>query len=355
MNTPTGIWSVIFICGFAVGVFISSLFIINRSRYPREVFYVVAILVILSLMLIGETLEELDWADEYPMIIAFGVPLDLLIWSFSVLYLRYLSSSIVSWKSEGILIFLPFLVITLGQFFLYERSGGIMPFFDAGGKLVLLLIGFKMVSSLAFMGYCFRLINCGLSVWGQSNRGKFLHQIRKIFTILSIMIVVIYLLFFNTYFDVLNIPDSDRLGSLFITMCLYSFGYIVFTNPLILYDLAKDQNRRDTLVITTKGSNVILKLDSITWIESLGNYLLIHTENEEFKVRSTFSEFSQKLDKRFLRIHRSYIVNRDFIDSFKHWRRGEYLITLSTGKNLGSSRTYRDTVISLFDGHSVTS
>ena len=58
-------------------------------------------------------------------------------------------------------------------------------------------------------------------------------------------------------------------------------------------------------------------------------------------MRSTLSQLESQLDpQRFLRIHRSYIVNLDFIKELRAWTHGEYLLTLLDGTHLTSSRSY---------------
>jgi two-component system LytT family response regulator len=53
--------------------------------------------------------------------------------------------------------------------------------------------------------------------------------------------------------------------------------------------------------------------------------------------------FEARLDpEKFLRIHRSTIVNIERIKEVQPWFKGEYVVTLRDGTELSLSRTYRD-------------
>ena len=53
--------------------------------------------------------------------------------------------------------------------------------------------------------------------------------------------------------------------------------------------------------------------DRITYVESVKDYVHIHTDTDTIITKDRISDFEQKLPNRFLRIHRSFIVNRDRI------------------------------------------
>ncbi|MFC5045475.1 LytR/AlgR family response regulator transcription factor [Aquimarina hainanensis] len=57
-------------------------------------------------------------------------------------------------------------------------------------------------------------------------------------------------------------------------------------------------------------------LDNILYIESLKDYIKIHTTEENHVVKYGISSFEKELDARFIRTHRSYIVNRDKVTAY---------------------------------------
>ncbi|HUD64604.1 MAG TPA: LytTR family DNA-binding domain-containing protein [Candidatus Sulfotelmatobacter sp.] len=97
------------------------------------------------------------------------------------------------------------------------------------------------------------------------------------------------------------------------------------------------------LVIRSRGKVEFLNVDDIDWIEAQHNYLRLHVGNEVHVLRQTIAEFETRLDPdRFLRIHRSLIVNVDRIRHLQGCGYGEFLVVLKNGKNLPLSRGYRD-------------
>jgi len=105
---------------------------------------------------------------------------------------------------------------------------------------------------------------------------------------------------------------------------------------------------RDRLCIKSRGRILFLSTSEIRWIEGAGNYLRIHVESESHLVRETIADFEARLDPgRFVRIHRSAIVNLDSIREMRPWPTGEYVVTLKDGKELTLSRSYRSCVARL--------
>lgn len=79
----------------------------------------------------------------------------------------------------------------------------------------------------------------------------------------------------------------------------------------------------------------------VAWIESAGNYVRLHTAAGEHTVRTSLRELEGRLDPDvFVRVHRSAVVNVDFIEKLEPYFHGEYVITLRDGSRLSSSRSY---------------
>jgi two-component system, LytTR family, response regulator len=99
---------------------------------------------------------------------------------------------------------------------------------------------------------------------------------------------------------------------------------------------------RDRLAVRVGDGLVLLRLDQVDWIEAADNYVNLHCGRETHTVRETMQALEQTLDPRkFLRIHRSAIVNLDRIKALQPWFRGDYRVVLSTGETLTLSRGYR--------------
>jgi two-component system, LytTR family, response regulator len=97
------------------------------------------------------------------------------------------------------------------------------------------------------------------------------------------------------------------------------------------------------LPIKAGGKFIFLELNEIDYIEAAGNYLCVHVGPKEYLTRETMASCEVKLQSSdFVRIHRSVIINRSRVKELKPWFTGEYVVVLSTGKELTLSRGYRD-------------
>ena len=99
----------------------------------------------------------------------------------------------------------------------------------------------------------------------------------------------------------------------------------------------------ERLVIKLNGHVFFMKADEIDWLEAEGNYVRLHSGKESYLLRDTITALESQLDpKKFIRVHRSAIVNVDRITELQPWFHGEYRIVLRQGVQLTLSRTYRE-------------
>jgi two-component system LytT family response regulator len=90
--------------------------------------------------------------------------------------------------------------------------------------------------------------------------------------------------------------------------------------------------------------------EDVQWIESEGDYVALHDGEEAHLVRKTMKELEERLDPdRFLRIHRSYIVNTDYVEELRPLDHGTYRLIMAAGTPLKSSRGYSDNVEALIE------
>ncbi|HEY7896735.1 MAG TPA: LytTR family DNA-binding domain-containing protein [Gemmatimonadaceae bacterium] len=81
----------------------------------------------------------------------------------------------------------------------------------------------------------------------------------------------------------------------------------------------------------------------IDWVEASANYVQVHADGHVHFIRDTMTAFAEKLaPDRFIRVHRSVIVNIDRIRRIEPRGHGDYLITLSDGARLASSQGYNE-------------
>ena len=77
-------------------------------------------------------------------------------------------------------------------------------------------------------------------------------------------------------------------------------------------------------------------------LQANGNYVRVHVGEVSHLHRQTLASLERSLDPaRFLRIHRSAIVNIDKIRELRPWPTGEYVVLMRSGRELTLSRLYR--------------
>lgn len=99
----------------------------------------------------------------------------------------------------------------------------------------------------------------------------------------------------------------------------------------------------DRLVVKESGRLVFVRVDEVDWIEADGNYVRLHCGAASHMLREALGALESRLDpNRFVRIHRSTVVNLDRIREIQPLFHGEYRVVLEDGTRLTLSRGYRD-------------
>jgi two-component system LytT family response regulator len=102
------------------------------------------------------------------------------------------------------------------------------------------------------------------------------------------------------------------------------------------------QDRPEQLVFRDNGRLMFVDLDDIDWIGASANYVRLSVGAESYLVRESIGRLADRLDReRFVRIHRSVIVNVRRIKELQSCNAGEYIAILKNGKKLPCSRGFR--------------
>lgn len=111
----------------------------------------------------------------------------------------------------------------------------------------------------------------------------------------------------------------------------------------LLKELKNGAKPPERLVVRTAGRIFFLPIAEIDWIEAAGNYVRLHAGKETHLVRETMLTIERRLDpQRFLRIHRSTIVNLERVRELQPAFRGDYAVLLRDGARLTLSRNYHE-------------
>lgn len=118
----------------------------------------------------------------------------------------------------------------------------------------------------------------------------------------------------------------------------------------LLADLKGGKKYLERLVIKSVGRVFFLRTDEVDWIEAAGNYAKLHVGREAHLIRETMNGLEAKLNPdKFLRIHRSTLVNIDCIKELHPLFSGDYTVMLKNSVELTLSRNYRDRLLELFE------
>ena len=106
----------------------------------------------------------------------------------------------------------------------------------------------------------------------------------------------------------------------------------------------------ERLIIKSRGRVIIVLIDEIDWVEASANYVRLHLSGKDAHLfRQPISKLAEQLDSaRFVRIHRSYIVNVSRIRELQPCNSGEFIVLLRNGKELPCSRSYRHVLRALY-------
>ncbi|HKG58606.1 MAG TPA: LytTR family DNA-binding domain-containing protein [Pyrinomonadaceae bacterium] len=105
----------------------------------------------------------------------------------------------------------------------------------------------------------------------------------------------------------------------------------------------RDARYLTRLMIKASSRMMLLKVDEIDFIEADGNYAKLHAGRKTHLLREKMNDLEGRLDPaKFVRIHRSIIVNLERIKEMHPHFNGDYVVVLEDGRQLRLSRTRRE-------------
>jgi hypothetical protein len=98
----------------------------------------------------------------------------------------------------------------------------------------------------------------------------------------------------------------------------------------------------ERFAVRKRGKEIMVEVADIDWIEAAGNYAVLHVGGETLEIRSSLTRLEAELDpKRFVRVHKSFVVNVARIAEVTPWISGDWRIRLQDGAEVNLSRRYR--------------
>lgn len=112
----------------------------------------------------------------------------------------------------------------------------------------------------------------------------------------------------------------------------------------------KRQAARPHLVVREQERYLLVPTRDIQAVEATGNYVCLHTEKAQHILRGTLASVEAKLDAtRFLRTHRSWIVNLDHVREAQPWSKGSWILITRGGQKVPVSQQFKSVLDRLLD------
>jgi two-component system, LytTR family, response regulator len=110
----------------------------------------------------------------------------------------------------------------------------------------------------------------------------------------------------------------------------------------LLEEVERRRQYLDRILVKAGGRVRFVRVDEIDWIEAADNYVRLHVGRESHLLHERLGALGEKLDPaRFVRIHRSTIVNVERIKEVQPWFHGDAVAILRDGTKLSVSRSHR--------------
>lgn len=152
--------------------------------------------------------------------------------------------------------------------------------------------------------------------------------------------------FGNLGFELLYEYRKDLVTFITIILVVFSYRFILrrLQGEASIVGNGEDATQSsdaEHILVKKLGKEFIVRIADIEWLESSGNYVNLYVGQRIYPTRSTLVKLISEIsDKGFCRIHRSYGVNLNAVDSINSMSSGSGELTLKSGKVLNLSRRY---------------
>ncbi len=105
---------------------------------------------------------------------------------------------------------------------------------------------------------------------------------------------------------------------------------------------AEPVERPERFLVRKLGREFLLNASEIEWLQASGNYVNLHVRGRDYPLRTTMAAIERRLDPaRFVRVHRSYFVNLDYLAQIEPLETGDARLSLHDGTTIPCSRRHR--------------
>jgi len=161
----------------------------------------------------------------------------------------------------------------------------------------------------------------------------------------------------GAYYDFGNWPrelfyeylkDWQTYVGLLTLVYVYRFVLLRLQGEASLLDAPEDGpelepvDRPERFLVKKLGKEFLIAATEVEYLQASGNYVNLHLHSRDYPLRSTMAAIEPRLDpNKFVRVHRSYMVNLDFIKEIEPLDTGDARILMKDGSLIPCSRRYR--------------
>jgi two-component system LytT family response regulator len=108
----------------------------------------------------------------------------------------------------------------------------------------------------------------------------------------------------------------------------------------MLDNLPQQEEKTDRVVVKTGSKVKVIPVSELVYLEAQDDYVMLYTEEGKYLKQQTMKYYEDQLDsKQFVRVHRSYIINIDYIAQIEPYEKDSYRIALKNKAVVPVSRS----------------
>ncbi len=147
------------------------------------------------------------------------------------------------------------------------------------------------------------------------------------------------------------LKDWQTYVGILLVLALYRLILLRLQGEVRILDKPDDGTELETVerperfLIRKLGKEFLIATADVEFLQASGNYVNLHVRQREYPLRSTMAGIEPRMDPtRFVRVHRSYMVNLNFISEIEPLDTGDARILMKDGSKIPCSRRYRETL-----------
>lgn len=157
----------------------------------------------------------------------------------------------------------------------------------------------------------------------------------------QVLVVFLMTTIYNCTSPSFNMLNASLTNNIAVNLLCYFALLFYFVHSEKTKDPIPAQPGDTRIPVSKKGFQFHLQPQEIIYVETSNNCVVLHTEKGKFVKYQSLKSLSKLLcPETFKRVHRSYLVNSQFIDHIQKNNSGDGMLKLKTGDDLKFSRTY---------------